>query len=236
MNKKPSKLLDATTAVSSYLDNLLQEATEPVEAASPHIELEHHNIHVLETPLTTAKQITKNDVAQVPIEKVELEHDLGKAVEEQEVTLSLKEQFVYPIQCLMFKVKGHLLATPLIKMGSVVPFGGHLTQLPYSPGYFKGLLKHRDKTVRVADTASLLLNEKQSSGDTEEFSPSHLLVFENDDWAISCDELLDVVTLSEDDIKWHSDEKRLSLGTIKTTLALILNPEAISKRLTNTSV
>lgn len=231
MSKKPKELLDANTAVASYLDNLLQEATEP-EKNNSNKDVKHHNIHVLETPLTTAKQLTKKKVIQEP-KKVVINDEETSEVEE--ATLSFREQFEYPVQCLMFKVKQHLLAIPLIRMGSVVPFGDRLTQLPYSPSHFKGLLKHRDKNVRVADTASLLLNMKQGSDSNEDFSPSHLLVFENDDWAISCDELLDVVTLDEDDIKWHSDEHRLSLGTIKSSLALILNPDAISKKLSNTN-
>lgn len=227
MSKKPNKLLDANTAVSSYLDNLLQEATELDKPVVQ--DLENHNIHVLETPLTTAKNFNRDDV--VKAFKEELKPDVK--VEEKLDKLSYKEQFEYPVQCLMFKVKEHLLAIPLIKMGSVVPFGGRLTQLPYSPPYFKGLLKNRDKNVRVADTAALLLNESQNN-DNDGFLPSHLLVFENDDWAISCDELFDVVTLDEAHIKWHTDENRLSLGTIKSTLALILNPDAISKKLLNT--
>ena len=233
MSKKPKKLLDANTAVSSYLDNLLQEATEfkSVQSNDLHHDHDHDNVHVLETPLTTAKQLTKEGIVQVFEES--FIDDKAEEVELEKAELSYKEQFEYPVQCLMFKVKEHLLAIPLIKMGSVVPFGERLNQLPYSPNYFKGLLKHRDKNVRVADTAVLLLNDIQGSDD-DIFAPSHLLIFENDDWAISCDELLDVVTLEEDDIKWHSDENRLSLGTIKSSLAMILNPHTICEKLINT--
>ncbi len=238
---KPSKLLDANTAVESYLDHLLQEATEPV--AEPNVKFvannENHNIHVLETPLTALKQLTKDDVvitAEVSVNdnETELEKTSIKLQKKKAQERTLKEELNFPVQCLMFKVKGHLLSIPLIRMGSVVPFGNRLTQLPYSPNYFKGLLKHRDSNVRVADTAALLMGIVQGK-DNDDFNPSHLLVFKDNDWAISCDELLDVVTLNEDDIKWHTGEKdRLSLGTIKKTLALVLNPEAIRKKLIKT--
>lgn len=227
---KTSKLLDVNTAVESYLDNLLQEATEPVKAVPKakvvpvveslaEVEVEEvttvipDNVHVLDTPLMGQTEV---DVAttQSPVATTE------------EVT------FEFPVQCLMFKVEGHLLAIPLIKMGSVVPWGGRLSQLPYSPDYFKGLLKHRDENVKVVDTAVILGDVRKDP--TAEFKPSHVLVFENNDWAISCDELLDVVKLEESDVKWHAEgQNRLSLGTVKDSLALILSPQAISDYLLN---
>jgi len=230
--KKDNNLLDANTAVESYLDNLLQEATEPSNEKPTQYAEPNHNIHVLETPLTIAKQdVTPEDVPILIAETeetdvlVDIEEGINSDAELNK--RDIKELFNFPIQCLMFKVNNNLLSIPLINMGSVVPFKGHLTQLPYSPDYFKGLLKYREHNVRVADTAVLL-----NSSNGSEFSPSHLLVFEEEDWAISCDVLLDVVTLTEDDIKWHEEgSDRISLGTIKQSLALILNPEAITKKL-----
>jgi len=244
MNKtKPNKLLDANTAVESYLDNLLQEATEPKieRAQSKKAYYKENNIHVLATPLTQTPLIQDDDLIDedtvhdaTPMATTERvsNDDLSDEFKDVAQTVPSKEHLVFPIQCLMFKVDGHLLAIPLIKMGNVVPFGERLTQLPHSPKYFKGLLKHRGNNVRVADSASLLLNGGHN--DSNAFLPSHLLVFEDEDWAISCDELLDVVTLNEEDIKWHTGEKkRLSLGTIKKSLAIILSPDAISKKLTH---
>lgn len=244
MNKtKPNKLLDANTAVESYLDNLLQEATEPKteEAQGKKAYYKEHNIHVLATPLTQTALIKEDDLIDedtVPdanhvatTERVtnDVLSDDFKGIAP---TVLSKENLAFPVQCLMFKVDDHLLAIPLIKMGNVVPFGERLTQLPHSPKYFKGLLKHRGNTVRVVDSASLLLSGAHNGSNA--FLPSHLLVFEGEDWAISCDELLDVVTLNEEDIKWHTGKKeRLSLGTIKKSLAIILSPDAISKKLTH---
>ncbi len=242
MSKNKNKLLDANTAVASYLDNLLQEATEPKPVSSVKLKNKDKldNVHVIETPLTKAKLIHDNDFIDAPLQQQE--EALDKCVEdnssnELEPDVSTKDEaFEFPVQCLMFRVNNNLLAIPLVKMGSVVPFGDKLTQLPHSPNYFKGLLKHRENNVKVADSTTLLMGVISGQTD-DDFNPSHLLVFENDDWAISCDELLDVVTLNEEDIKWHeSKNHRLSLGTIKKTLALVLSPEAICQKLVNSDV
>lgn len=237
---KPNKLLDANTAVESYLDNLLQEATVPNEEQnlSASAYTKKHNVHILATPLTQTHlidEVVHNESAMETTENISEETLIDEQKEPAQAVFA-KENIAFPVQCLMFKVNDNLLAIPIIKMGSVVPFEGRLTQLPHSPKYFKGILKHRDTNVQVADSLSILWKEKNRD-ENEVFSPSHLLVFENEDWAISCDELLDVVTLNEDDVKWHSGMTgRLSLGTIKKSLALILNPDAISNELSGLEV
>ena len=221
MNKsKPNKLLDADTAVSSYLDNLLQEATEDkakiqvkekTKVKQAEKRVEKKNVHLLDTPLTA------------------LIEDPGVGVESNKQLNSEQKEdnFEFPIQCLMFRVENNILSIPLIRMGSVVPWGGRLTQMPGMSPIFKGVLQHRDKNVKVVDTAKLM-----GAKVIEAFSPSHLLVFEGGDWAISCDELFDVVKLEESDIKWHDKSlKKLSLGTIKESLAILLNPSAIETKL-----
>jgi len=241
--RKPNKLLEANTAVASYLDNLLQEATEPKtqEELSNRGYATKDNVHVLATPLTKTQLFKEDDLIDIEaepdvnpraaIEKTTKE-EISDELTEVSQAFTTKETLEFPLQCLMFKVDNILLAIPLIKIGTVVPFGNRLTQLPHSPKHFKGLLTHRETNVRVADSASLLLGERHRR-ENKEFLPSHLLVFESEDWAISCDELLDVVTLNEEDIKWHTgDQDRLSLGTIKKSLALILNPDSIANKLT----
>ncbi len=233
---KHNKLLDANSAVASYLDNLLQEATEPKAKIIPVIKTQEkvQNVHIIATPLAQATLLQEEAPVELDNEQENTQVAPKEQDSEQEEVcfLDKSETLTFPVQCLMFRVGGQLLSIPLVKMGSVVPFAGKLTQLPYSPSYFKGLLKHRDRNIKVADSAAFLMGEK--SEQVKDFKPSHLLVLEDENWAISCDELLDVVTLKEDDIKWHDDKnKRLSLGTIKTSLALVLSPEAICYQLTH---
>lgn len=210
--KKASKLLEVNHAVESYLDNLLQEATQATlkqnisEKPKTKDVSNLAKLHVIDTPLTSLSETKK------PL------------VEAQ----TIQQQLQWPLQCLMFKVNNNILSIPLIKMGNVIPWGGRLTHLPKSPQHVKGILKHQQYNIKVVDTATFL---GEVSTD-EEFSPSHILVLDDYEWAITCDQLLDVVAIEENDIKWHEPTmNKMSFGVIKNSLAQLLNPTVMSKQL-----
>lgn len=214
---KTNKLLNADTAVESYLDNLLQEATEVPEAFVNDIQI-NHNIHILEAPIVNSEQLENEINSYLDIEPAD-ELSLTDSKIENEIE--------YPLQCLMFKVKKHLLAIPLIQMGGVVNWDSKLTQLPHTSKYFKGVLKYRDKNVSVVDTAKLFDIKNEAL-------PSHLLVFKNEEWALTCDQLLNVIRVDEGDIKLHSGlASKFIMGTIKSSLAQIIQPNKVTEYLEN---
>jgi chemotaxis signal transduction protein len=103
-----------------------------------------------------------------------------------------------------------------------------MTQLPQAPDWFLGLLKYRDTNVRVVDSLKLLGIKKGSALDT----PRHILVLAQGQWAISCDQLGEVISLQAGDIQWYGTvNKSLMLGTIKQSLAQLLDPDQIVKYL-----
>lgn len=145
---------------------------------------------------------------------------------EPEIIQSLEEiqRYDFPLQCLMFKVSGNQLSIPLIDMGSVLPWGAKLTTLPHTPDWFLGLLIHRDENVRVVNTAKFMNIPEISQDDDSR----HILVFGNESWAITCDSLGDVIKLNEKDVKWtRKGVSNLMLGTIKSSLAILLDPEKL---------
>mgnify|MGYP002641801273 CR=1 FL=1 len=140
------------------------------------------------------------------------------------------DRYQFPMQCLMFRVSGNQLSIPLIDMGSVLAWGSRITPLPHSPAWFLGLLIHRDVNVRVIDTARFLQIKETDVDNTRR----HILVLGNESWAITCDQLGDVVRLGKSDVKWT--KKSMSgyiLGTIKNSLAILLDPEKILLQLNN---
>ena len=226
--KDNSSLLKPKSAVADFLDTLLQESTE-----QPKVEkLVRSKPKILLIPDLEELPPTPEVVASPVIEKKE-----NEVVEEQALRQEIKLpaepvtniDYKFPLQCLMFSVAGNQLSIPLINMGSVLPWGDRLTMLPGAPDWFLGILKHRDRNVKVADTAKIIHIKKVGS---QESTTRHILVFGDDQWAITCDELGDVIKLNEEDVKWSTrDSTGLSLGTIKQSLAVLLSPDKILSRL-----
>ena len=234
MQKKDnSNLLKPKRAVEDFLDALLQESTEKPDALKP-VRVERR---LLLMPELEVKQKEPAAIASAEVEvKPEVHIEAVAAVEVQAQPRQKTEtqdvnsvNYTFPLQCLMFSVADNLLSIPLINMGSVVPWGERLTKFPDSPDWFLGLMKYREQNIRVADSAKVLkikpLAETILSG-------RHVLVFGDDSWAITCDRLGQVVYLNEADVQWsRQSTKGLSLGTIKQSLAMLLDPKKILDQL-----
>lgn len=227
MQKKDNiNLLEPVSAVEDYLDTLLQESTEQLEATKP-VQLKSRLLLLpdLETsPAEPEREIEAK--AEKVIEQLEETTPDVQPAEATEIT----HDYQYPLQCLMFTVEGNQLCIPLIDLGNVVPWGDRLTLFPDSPEWFLGLLKHRDENVKVADTANVLqINRKKVE---EPSGNRHILIFGEDNWAITCDKLGDVINLNKDDIQWPKQEGTgLSLGTIRDSLAILLDPARVLAQL-----
>ena len=59
----------------------------------------------------------------------------------------------------------------------------------------------------------------------------HILVFADEDWAITCDHLGEVIRLVEDEVQWSRSDHGLALGTIRESLAVLLDPQRLLKQL-----
>jgi len=227
MQKKDNiNLLEAEAAVEDFLDTLLQESTEYAVVSKP---LKTKPRLLLIPELDLAPPVTEVE-EKLMVDEAPLPPALETGLQvQQSVTKVDANDYQFPLQCLMFTVAENVLSIPLINMGSVIPWGDRLTVLPDSPDWFLGLLKHRDENVKVADTAKVVQikeNNKKASGQR------HILVFAGNSWAITCDKLGDVINLNEDDVQWSKpDSTGLALGTIKDSLAILLNPAKILNQL-----
>jgi len=230
--KTPSNLLEANSAVGSYLDDMLHEATrspEPrliKEAEFDHSLLPDALLHEVQPvpaqPTVIDLAIEKSNALVAEIE-TEFEVESGDEPEKQ-VVLSAD---LFPLQCLMFKVAGNRLSIPLIEMQSVINWTDNLTRLPQDPDWVLGILKHRDHNIRIVDSVSILQIKSDKS-----VTPGHVLVIGDEKWAITCDQIDEVVTLEYEDIQWNTNvDNTLTLGTIRNSLASLLSLQGIVHRL-----
>jgi len=220
--------LEAKTALSTYLDDMLQQATE----VTPVADLEEVHDHLFAESLLVEPEPAKKDRVLVAVKNQPVQHsaavaevendptDLESTVTEEALELPAS---IFPLQFLMFKVGDNLLALPLIKMSTVINWGQTLTRLPSEPDWVHGILQHRDNNIRVVDSAGILKLKHQGAPE-----PGFVLVLEGDRWGITCDVVENVITLEYDDIQWHeSIGNKMTLGTIRDSLASLLSPLGI---------
>ncbi len=230
MKKKDNTLLKPEQAVESYLDNLLQEIPAESSEAKP---LELKDNIVLLPDFEIAEEVNDpavEETIEADSSTIVTAHEVAEEEEApQESSKERKLDFSYPIQCLMFQAANTQLSIPLIELGSVVPWVDNMTQLPSSQHWSLGVLQHRERNIRVVDTAGIL-NIKKSN--TDENHPRHILVFGEGDWGLSCDSLGEVVNVESDDIQWSGPKSPgLNMGTIKSSLAQLLDPIKVMRYL-----
>lgn len=226
--KDNHNLLKPNTAVEDFLDTLLQESTQqPADKKIVKLKSKPTISLLADLPLQAEpEEIIEQKTVDVE-QKVPQQQQDEQQIEPLNDPGLNQSDYTFPLQCLMFSVRGNQLSIPLIDMGSVLNWTDKLTMLPGAPEWFLGILNHRGEKVKVADTARLLkINQGKLS------KPQHILVFGKENWAISCDELGEVIKLTEQDVKWSGNDNRmLSLGTIKDSLAILLDPVKILQQL-----
>lgn len=217
------KLRNPRQALGCYLDEMLHSATSESAGTLP---LEKSRSLLLADELLQPKVESDSERAtEAAPPQAETSALVEESVDEAAAAAQVKTRF--PMQTLMFKVGGHLLSIPLIQLSSVVNWSDSITRLPESPDWLLGLIKHRDINLRIVDS-QILLNI-----DTETVARSgHLLVLGEGGWAITCDQLEQVINLEYADVQWKSgDHDQLMLGTIRDSLSTLLNPPGITRML-----
>ena len=221
-SKIPRSLLKSDNALGNYLDEMLHQATRSVEVneqAAPQV-----IDRVLLPELLVVEPLVEEEASEIEVE-VTSDISVEDAVEvSKESCFSLSKE-MFPLQCLMFKVSNNLLSIPLIELTGIVEWTDNMTRLPQEPESVLGILNYRDHNVRVIDSAGILQIKVK-----EPVTANHILVLGEAGWGITCDQLEQVVTLEYDDIKWHQNSSNKKVfGTIRQSLASLLNPQGIVK-------
>jgi len=237
MSKKaPSNLLEQNSALGTYLDDMLHQATEAVSVGSvttidesllPEallLEVEDFEAVAISIEVNISDQ-----ESQVQITQIEDDAYPKQELESSDEQLQELSAELFPLQFLMFKVGDNLLSIPLIKMSSVIDWTDTLTLtcLPNEPDWLHGILQHREHNVRIVDSSKVLQIRNQNKE-----TPSHILILEGESWGLTCDAIENVISLEYDDIQWNQHVgNSMTLGTIKDSLASLLSPGGIVQSL-----
>lgn len=241
-------LVEQQDAIRDYLDALLQdipedmpEADEPVAAAEPVSPPEQEAASQRsETVPEPAEGVDEQAATAVPEAEV---HE--PATEEQQGPPEVhpsgdaadpSERKPEAMQALFFDVGGLRLAVPLTELHSVVPWSEvDVTPMPRQPDWHWGLMRYRDRNVRVIDTATMVLPPDKRDTDEARAEPRHILVVGDGSWGLACHGIGDVVRLGADEVKWRrrGSARPWLAGTVINHLSAVIDTSAFERMLNN---
>lgn len=241
-------------AILSYLDALLQEIPAEPEAA-PGEEIQDWDPAALAPPAAVAPVVVRPVVSEPPaapaVEAVAEQAPAvvkAPAVEPAPPVVQAEPAPAAPpapqgppdwaqpsFQALLFQVGALNLAVPLIKLHSVVPWPEQgVTPMPNQPHWCLGLLRYRDRNVRIVDTARLVLPPDKRR---EPVPARHILVVGDGRWGLTCSSIGEVLRLEPEEVKWRTAAGRRPwlAGTVVDHLCALLDTEAFGAMLGGTA-
>jgi len=218
MNKnkqdETTKLEDQDQIINNYLESLLGEVDEYREQE-------------IETRQDTAEVVEiRPQAVEVPQPQ---QQEQAAESDASQVSRDVPDWAQEPFQCLLFKVHGMTLATPLLALDNIVKWESELTSIPGQPDWHMGVLQNRDRKVVVVDTARLLIPDKIKDDADPSEGGSHILIIGDNSFGLACDSLAKPVVLEKNDIRWsgsHPDRLWMA-GTITEKLSVLLDIDAL---------
>ena len=225
MNRRDPALVDSRDAIRDYLDTLLREIPDAGDAEAPPPERPVPDPRPSEPPRVAMAPTDATDTT----ESGATEPARAEAIRTPASAGRPRGRF----QALFFEVAGLRLAVALTDLHSVVPRDDvTITPMPDQPAWCLGLMRYRQRNVRVVDTAAMVL----PAGGRERSEippPSRILVVGDGGWALACHGIGEVVRLEEHEVKWRSPAgKRPWLaGTVIGHLCALVDTGAFTSML-----
>jgi purine-binding chemotaxis protein CheW len=223
-NGKETRVDDQEQILNQYLDSLLSEVpeySEPEKKLETEIKQEQAEVITI-TPIPEAmpEEVQHQEVVE-EVEVVERAADVSEEQDERPAPDWAQE----PFQCLIFKVGGTTLATPLLALDNIVKWDQELTPMPFQPDWHLGVLQNRDDKIVVVDTAELLKLEQAQDEHSGHKDGSHILIIGDHHFGLACESLAKPLFLNKEDVRWsikHEDRPWMA-GTIKDKLTILLD-------------
>lgn len=134
-------------------------------------------------------------------------------------------------ECLLFKVKGLMLAVPLVELGGIIKIERDPTPLFGQPGWFIGMLRANNANICMIDTAQWVLPPTLIEKDQE---PYKLIIRIHDSvWGLSCNEVDRSISLQPDQVRWRTSLGRRPwlAGTVIDHMCALIDVAAFDRLL-----
>lgn len=133
--------------------------------------------------------------------------------------------------CLLFHVNGLKLAVPLIKLNGIVPWSDEITPMPGRKVWNLGVLRHLDYSVKVVDTARIVMPEDRLPEIAEK--PHQIILIDNYRWGLACGGVEEMISLHSEAVRWRTSRTRRPwlAGTVIQHMCAILDVDALAATL-----
>ena len=228
-----SKSFAKEEVMHEYLDGLLVDTSDPVVATQKVAKLLEQATHEVIEPV--ANEIIESvpiveepaiDSNSLSIDEVkEAEQVAEKTIESPVYTESdLQDRLSERFQALFFDVAGLTMAVPLIDLGGIHQLE-KIGPLFGKPGWFMGVMLHREEKISVVDAAKWVMPEKYAQIQQDKLHYKYVIMLSESDWGLSSNSLINTVELDKSDVKWRqADGKRPWLaGMVKERMCALID-------------
>jgi purine-binding chemotaxis protein CheW len=144
-----------------------------------------------------------------------------------------------PFPCLLLKVRGLLLALPLVKLRQILPWT-EPTPIPGYQNWLLGMLQHEHgdlRNLKVIDTALLVMPELVDKGEVATVPPQHIVTIGSGEWGLTCESVSEVITVDPVKIRWRTAQTRRPwlAGTAVEHLCAVLDAEQLARMLSSST-
>ena len=241
-------------ALESYLDALLQEATdeelpEPILVLEPAVEPDTtldefqqavmeeqaRDAQVVEAPVVVP--ITPAVLAPMVVEPVVDVH-LPPSITPPPVTGDGRPAWAAePFECLLFDVAGLTLAVPLVCLGSIYSLEGQeLTPLFGQPEWFLGILPSQAGNLKVLDTARWVMPDRYR--DDFRQGLQYVISVQGYEWGLAVHQVSRSLRLDPNEIKWrsHRGQRPWLAGTVIEHMCALLDVAELAELIASGAV
>ena len=243
---KPTELATPEVALASYLDELLQTATQ---AAQEDVKVAEATPAPVTQPELAAEQVRKQarleQLARIKAQAQARQQAIkvkpvAKLTEVAPVaTPTPVPEAVEPpapaapegrpewgnqdFECLLFKVGGLQLAVPLILLGAIHPMDTDITPIPGRPRWYMGMMAVGKKNLKVVDTAEWVMAGRVPADARQGYR--FVIRLDDSDWGLACDEVAQSFRLSPDDVRWRTARSKRPwlAGTVVQHMCALLD-------------
>ncbi len=253
MNRPVDTKSPPQLALQSYLDALLQEATEdelpePIlmldevmvaPSVEPEASLDEFQLAVLEEQARDAL-VESVPVAAVPLVLVPpvAEVHLAPSIPPPPVETEGRPAWAAePFECLLFDVAGLTLAVPLVCLGSIYSLEGQeLTPLFGQPDWFLGILPSQAGNLKVLDTARWVMPDRYR--DDFRQGLQYVISVQGYEWGLAVHQVSRSLRLDPNEIKWRSQrgQRPWLAGTVIEHMCALLDVAELAELIASGAV
>ena len=190
------QLIEQELALDSYLATMLAElpSTEAIEEQERQVK-------------KVVSSAVKVQAATVKMQEpsIELVADVVTASK----ALSIMPKYAQDeFSALFFKVGNLVLAAPLTDLSRAIRFDGKVTKIPQQPLWFMGLKAELEQKIGILNMAYLIQGKSRAGiRDYQQKPFTNVILTEDGQWGLACDELLTIAKLTSEQIRWRTDRK-----------------------------